>query len=118
MQCPTRTKKGAALNALPPGKGSVSERRRSLYRDLQATAFLVGDPRRDLIVVVGDVVLGDIVGGSVPDALMAQNVFERLVEIFGRIRPADIVGMQRQAHDPAAFGTLSIERIELVLDHL
>ena len=43
---------------------------------------------------------------------------QRLVEMPGRVRPADIVRMQRQAHDAPGLRTLAVERVELVLDHL
>src|SRR5438046_9625024 len=38
--------------------------------------------------------------------------------MFGRVRPTDIVRVEREAHDPPVLGTLSIQRVELVLEHL
>jgi hypothetical protein len=76
------------------------------------------NPRRHLVVVVGDVILGDVVGGRVPDAVVAENVAQRLVEMLRGIRTADIVRMQLKTHDTAVFRTFSVEGVELVLDHL
>ena len=53
-----------------------------------------GDPGFHLIVIVGEVVFGDVVGGGGPDAVMPENVAERLVEMLGGVRPSDIVRMQ------------------------
>ena len=39
-------------------------------------------------------IFGDVVGGGDPHALMPENVTQRLVEMFGRVRPADIVRVQ------------------------
>jgi len=35
---------------------------------------LIPQGQADLVVVVGDVILGDVVGGRVPDAVVAENV--------------------------------------------
>ena len=49
---------------------------------------------------------------------MAEDVPQRLVEMFCGIGPPDIVRMQRQAHDPSVFRPFSVQGVELVLDHL
>src|SRR5260370_27826021 len=80
--------------------------------------LIFSNPRRYLAVVVGDVILGDVVGGGVPDTVVAENVAQRLVEMLRGIRAPDIVRMQRKTHDTPVFHTFSVEGIELVLDHL
>src|SRR2546426_11153253 len=80
--------------------------------------LLCSNPRRHLVVAVSDVILGDVVGSRMPHAIVAENVPQRLVEMFGGIGPPDIVRMQRQAHDPAVFRPFSVQGVELVLDHL
>src|SRR6266700_6140408 len=57
-----------------------------------------GDPGRHRVVAVGQVILGDVICGGVPDAIVAENVAQRLVEMLCGIRASDIVRMQRQAH--------------------
>jgi hypothetical protein len=49
------------------------------------------NPRRHLVVVVGDIVLDNVVGGRVPDAVVAENVTQRLVEMLRGIGAPDIV---------------------------
>jgi len=44
-----------------------------------------------LIIAVGDVILGDVVDGGRPDAVIAENVPQRLIEVLGGIRTPDIV---------------------------
>jgi hypothetical protein len=61
---------------------------RSLFR---ARAFAIGDPGLHLVVVVSEIVLGDVVGGGGPDTVMPEDVGQHLVEMLGRVRPADIV---------------------------
>jgi Bacterial Ig-like domain len=45
---------------------------------LLCPGFACGDLGRHLIVVVGDVILGDVVGGGVPHAIVAENIAQRL----------------------------------------
>jgi len=56
--------------------------RRLLDGLLLCPGFACGDPGRHLIVVVGDVILGDVVGGGVPHAIVAENIAQRLVEML------------------------------------
>src|SRR6266446_330021 len=65
-----------------------------------------------------DVILGNIVGGGVPDAVVTENVLQSLVEMLRSVRAPDIVPMKRKAHHAPVFRTFSIERVELVFDHL
>ena len=44
-----------------------------------------------LIIAVGDVILGDVVDGGRPDAVIAENVPQRLIEVLGGIRTPDLV---------------------------
>ena len=44
----------------------------------QFTRLAFGDPRLHLVVVVGQIILGDIVGSGGPDAVMPEDVAERL----------------------------------------
>src|SRR5262245_52723734 len=60
--------------------------------------LMFSNPRRHLVVVVGDVILGNIVGRRMPHAIVAEDVPQRLVEMFCGIGPPDIVRMQRKAH--------------------
>src|SRR5689334_21045284 len=85
---------------------------------MRCTCVASGDPGLHLVVAVGEIVLGDVVGGGGPDAVMPEDVAERLVEMLGAIWPADIMRVQRQTHDAAVLRALAIERIELVPDHL
>src|SRR6202040_3762166 len=55
-----------------------------------------GDPGLHLVVEVGEIVLGDFIGGGGPNAFMSEDVAQRLVKMLGRVRPADIVRVQRQ----------------------
>jgi hypothetical protein len=57
--------------------------------------FALVDPRRNLVVAVCDVILGNVVGGGIPDAVVAEDVPQRLVEMLGGIRTPDIVRMKR-----------------------
>src|SRR5580704_6577907 len=84
----------------------------------QFTRLAVGDPGLHTVVIVGEIVLGNVIGCRGPDAVMSEDVAERLVEVLGGVWPADIMRVQRQTHDPSVLGTLAIERVELVLDHL
>src|ERR1700724_2045910 len=77
---------------------------------------MFSNPRRHLVIVVGDVIFGYVVGGRVPDAVVAENIAQRLVEMLRGIGAPDIVRMQRQTHDTPVFRTFSVERVELVLD--
>jgi hypothetical protein len=56
--------------------------------------YLRGDPGHHMVVVVGDVVLGDVVRSGVPDAVVAQDISQCLVEILCRVRAPDVVRMQ------------------------
>src|SRR4029450_12432219 len=80
--------------------------------------LLCSNPRRHLVVVVGEVILGDGVGRRRPHAIVAEDVSQRLVEMFGGIGPPDIVRMQRQAHNPAVIRPFAVQGVELVLDHV
>jgi hypothetical protein len=44
---------------------------------------------------------------------MPEDVVQRLVEMLGRVRPTDIVRVERQAHHASVLGTLAVE----VLSH-
>src|SRR5688572_3934473 len=70
--------------------------------------LMCSNPRRHLVVAVGDVILGDVVGSRLPHAIVAEDVPQRLVEMFCGIGPPDIVRMQRKAHDPAVFRPFSV----------
>src|SRR4051794_35427942 len=61
---------------------------------LRKPGFAFGNPGFHLVVIVGEIVLGDVVGGGGPDAVMPEYVAQCLVEMLGRVRPADIVRMQ------------------------
>lgn len=76
------------------------------------------DPGRYFVVIVSHVILGDVIGGRVPDAVVTENVLQRLVEILRGIGTPDIVRMKRQTHHAPILGTFAIEGVELVLDHL
>src|SRR6266446_685701 len=65
-----------------------------------------------------DVILGNIVGGGVPDAVVTENVLQSLVEMLRSVRAPDIVPMKRKAHHAPVFRTFLIESVELVFDHL
>ena len=80
--------------------------------------FAFSDPLRHPVVVVGDIIFGDVVGGGGPDAVMPEDIAQRLVKMVGSAWPADIVRVQRQAHHPSVLGALAVERVELVPDHL
>ncbi len=56
--------------------------------------YLRGDPGHHTVVVVGDVVLCDVVRSGVPDAVVAQDISQCLVEILCRVRAPDVVRMQ------------------------
>src|SRR5713226_8914863 len=56
--------------------------------------FAFSDPGRHLVIAVGDVILGNVVGGSVPDAVVAEDVTQSLVEMLRSIRTPDIVRMK------------------------
>src|SRR4051812_22699563 len=62
------------------------------------SGLLGGDPGPHLIVVVGNVVLGYVVGSGVPDAVMTQDIPQCLIQIFRRVWTSDIVWMQRETH--------------------
>src|SRR6516164_11580773 len=72
--------------------------------------FAFGDPGRDVVVTVGEVILGNVVGRRVPDAVMAENIPQRLIEMLGGIGATDIVRMQRQPHHAPVFRTFSVDR--------
>src|SRR6266849_1240470 len=80
--------------------------------------FAFSDPGRHLVIIVGDVILGNVVGGRVPDAVVAEDVPQSLVEMLRRIRAPDIVRMKRKTHHAPVFRSFVIERVELVFDHL
>src|SRR5215472_14902055 len=89
------------------------------FRSMRSPLSLAfGDPGLHLVVVVGEIVFGDVVGGGRPDAVMSEDVAQRPVEMFGCARPADIVRVQRKTHDTPVLRTLLIESVELILDHL
>src|SRR6516162_11714779 len=77
-----------------------------------------GDPGLHVVVVVREIVFGDVVGGGGPHAVMPEDIAQRLVEMLRSTRTADIVRVQRQAHDAPVLGALAVECVELVLDHL
>jgi hypothetical protein len=76
------------------------------------------NPGRHSVITVGDVILGNIVGGGVPHAVVAENVAQSLVEMPCGIRAADIVRVKRKTHHAPVFRTFSLERVELVFDDL
>src|SRR6516162_10602221 len=78
--------------------------------------FAFDNPGLHPVVVVCEIILGDVVGGGVPDAVVAKNVPQCLIEVLGGIATTDIVGMQRQTHHAPVFRTFAVERVELVLD--
>src|SRR5215469_8383388 len=89
------------------------------FRSMRSPLRLAfGDPGLHLVVVVGEIVLGDVVGGGRPDAVMPEDIAQRLVKMLGRIGPADIVRVQRKTPDTPVLRTFPIESVELVLDHL
>src|SRR5205823_5551064 len=115
-------KKYAAI-AYPPNMVPlpISSTTSGLHRKpvlLRDAGLAFGDPGLHLVVVVGEIILGDVVGGGGPNAVMPEDVAQCLVEMLGGVRPADIVRVQRQTHDPSVLGTLAVERVELVPDHL
>src|SRR3954464_9989967 len=77
--------------AFPVNLRSMVRFRGKLFR---YTGFAFGDPGCHLVVVGGEIVFRDVVGGGGPDAVMPEDVAQRLVEMLGRVRPADIVRMQ------------------------
>jgi hypothetical protein len=68
--------------------------------------------------MVSDVAFGDDVGGGIPDAVMAEDIPQRLVAILRRVGAPDIVRVQCEAHHAPDFRTFAVERIELIHDHL
>ena len=88
-------------------RGGRQDRRRQLHAHLPRRGRLrraglstcglrvaFGDPGLHLVVIVGEIVFGDVVGGGGPDAVMPEDVAQRLVEMLGGVRPADIVRVQ------------------------
>jgi len=61
---------------------------------MRCAGVAFGDPGLHLVVVVGEIVFRDLVGRRGPDTIMPENISQRLVEMLGRIRPADIVRVQ------------------------
>ena len=72
----------------------AARRWHGVERLLLSLGYLRGDPGHHMVIVVGDVVLGDVVRSGVPDAVMAQDISQCLVEIFCRVRAPDVVRMQ------------------------
>jgi hypothetical protein len=68
-----------------------------------------------MVVMVGDVIFGDVVGGGIPGNIMADDIPQRLVEIFRHVRSPDIVRMLQEANHAPAFRTFAVTRVELVL---
>src|ERR671931_319976 len=66
-----------------------------------------------LVVVVRDVVLGDLVCRRLPDAIMGHHIVQNLVEVFHAVRLADQIGVQGNAHDAPTVGALLVELVEL-----
>src|SRR6267142_3470591 len=73
--------------------------------------FAFSDPGRHLVVAVRNVILGDVVGGGVPDTVVTENIAQSLVEMLRGIRTPDIVRMKRKAHHAPVFRAFSIERV-------
>src|SRR6516165_4396360 len=57
----------------------------------RCAGVVFGNPGLHVVVIVGEIILGDVIGGGGPDAIMPEDVAQCLVEMLGRVRPADIV---------------------------
>ena len=68
-----------------------------------------------LVVVVGDVVLGDLIGGGLPDPVVGHDVGQHVVEVFDAVGLADQERVQGDAHDPTTFRAFLIQPVELRL---
>src|SRR5438034_8954465 len=90
----------------------------SEWRARLRLGFAFSDPGRHLVVAVCNVILGDVVGGGVPNAVVTENVPQSLVEMLRGVRTPDIVRVKRKAHHAPVLRAFSIERVELVFDHL
>src|SRR6516164_117695 len=91
---------------------------RQIYSGALRLSAASSNPGRHLVIAVGDVIFGNVVGGGVPNAVVAENVPKSLVEMLRRIRTPDIVRMKRKTHHAPVFRTFPIERVELIFDHL
>src|SRR5215831_4587337 len=109
----------AVARPIPRLEPVISTTLPASFRSMRLSLRLAfGDPGLHLVVVVGEIILGDVVAGGRPDAVMPEDVAQRLVEMLGRVRPADIVRVQRKTHDTPVLGALAVESVKLVLDHL
>jgi tetratricopeptide (TPR) repeat protein len=71
-----------------------------------------------LVVVVGQIVLGDLVGGGLPHPIVGHDVVEDLGQVLHPVGPAHHVRMEGDAHEPPVLGALPVELIELGLADL
>src|SRR5215475_1162547 len=70
-----------------------------------------------LVVVVRDVVLGDLIGRGLPDTIMGHHIIENLVQVLHPVRLADQIGVQGNAHDAPTFCALLVELVKLRFAH-
>ena len=68
-----------------------------------------------IVVVIFDVVVGYLIGGGLPYAVMGHDVAQNLVQVLDAVGLANEEGMQGDAHDPPAFSTFFVKLIKLGL---
>src|SRR5580698_10073947 len=66
--------------------------------------------------VICVVPIDDFTAGSLPDALMRQDIFQCLTNRTQPVRLTDPVRMQCDTHHAALLGTLGINRVEVIQD--
>ena len=71
--------------------------------------------RHRLVIIVGEIVLGDLIRRRLPNPLMRHDVIKDLVQVLDAVRLADEEWMQGDAHDPPALRPLVVELVELGL---
>ena len=75
------------------------------FGDLQVVAQM-------LVVVVGQIVHGDLVAAGMPNTVMAADVIQNFAQMADVMRLSDLIGVQGDAKDPPAVGALGVQAVE------
>src|SRR5574341_1856272 len=68
-----------------------------------------------LVVIIGQVVRGDLVSVGLPYPVMGHDVVQHLAQVLGPLRAAHDIRVEGDAHQPAALLSLCVELVKLRL---